>query len=221
MGIEREVAAPDDAGTGVGGAGLLHPSSARGISGAAATSAPLPSAAQPLPCLSKPALNRSKPVLSLSKGGRSERTAPAGPGRQPDLRVNVAKCRRMSHFFIPPLGECRTLRVRNLTFWADSRPFWPISVHFRARHPRAPTREPMPSRGRTALYGENPESRPVPAIPSFSCPDTGIHAPLALTEGGARSTIRQGGRSSRRWQIAQEADDERPHPYRSRRAVAR
>ena len=55
----------------------------------------------------------------------------AGPAAPPtDLRVNVAKCRKMSHFFIPPLGECRALRVKNLTFLAHSRPFWPISVHF-------------------------------------------------------------------------------------------
>ncbi len=45
------------------------------------------------------------------------------PPRPPDLRVNVAKCRRMSHFFIPPLGECRTLRVKNLTFLAKTGPF--------------------------------------------------------------------------------------------------
>ena len=39
------------------------------------------------------------------------------------------------------------------------------------RHSRAPTRESTPPHGRTAHYGENPEP------PSFSCPDTGIHAP--------------------------------------------
>ena len=184
MGIERETAAPGPTGAGVG----VRPASFVKCARDSRRRRDICSSPQrrPTPTMSVEACPESVeacpepvegPVLSLSKGGRSERTAPAGPGRQPDLRVNVAKCRRMSHFFIPPLGECRTLRVKNLTIWADFRPFWPISVHFRARHPRAPTREPMPSRGRTALYGENPESRPVPAIPSFSCPDTGIHAP--------------------------------------------
>ena len=103
-----------------------------------------------------------KPALSPSKG-TLEPPGAGGPGRQPDLRVNVAKCRRMSHFFIPPLGECRTLRVKNLTIWAHSRPFRPISVQFRltCRHCPCP----------------NPSSFSCARFPSFSCPDTGIHAP--------------------------------------------
>ena len=76
-----------------------------------------------------PVWEPSKPVLSPSKGGpRTPARRPAAPPAE--LRVNVAKCRKMSHFFIPPLGECRTLRVKNLTFLAHSRPFGPISVHF-------------------------------------------------------------------------------------------
>ena len=54
---------------------------------------------------------------------------PGAAARPPDLRVNVAKCRRMSHFFIPPLGEWRTLRVKNLTFLTKTGPFGPVSVH--------------------------------------------------------------------------------------------
>ena len=54
---------------------------------------------------------------------------PGAAARPPDLRVNVAKCRRMSHFSIPPLGEWRTLRVKNLTFLTKTGPFGPVSVH--------------------------------------------------------------------------------------------
>ena len=92
------------------------------------TSAPPPDAPIPLTCFVE--ARRRTPRNHL---------APAPQGRRLDLRVNVAKCRKMSHFFRPPLGDCRTLRVRNLTFLAKTRPFWPISVHFMfsRRHARA------------------------------------------------------------------------------------
>ena len=143
-----------------------------GEAGAAATSAPPPNASQPLPC---PVETCPEPVEACPEpveGGTLEPPGAGGPGRQPDLRVNVAKCRRMSHFFIPPLGECRTLRVKNLTIWAHSRPFRPISVQFglhlpsspcpESRHSRAPTREPTPpfavSRGCTCSAMSVPDS---------------------------------------------------------------
>ena len=77
---------------------------------------------------------QSKPVLSPSKGA-PKRSGAAAPCRSAHLRANVAKCRRMSHYFTPPLVNPCNLRVENLTFWADSRPFWPISDHFRVRPP--------------------------------------------------------------------------------------
>ena len=61
-----------------------------------ATRASPPNAPKSLPCL-------------LNDRETAGTDAPACPL---DLRVNVAKCRRMSHFFIPPLGECRTLRAK-------------------------------------------------------------------------------------------------------------
>ena len=76
----------------------------------AATPAHSPAAPVPLPC----PLNAPKPP------------AAGAPGRPPDLRVNVAKCRRMSHLFIPPLGECRTLRVKNSRFWPKPGHFAPF-----------------------------------------------------------------------------------------------
>ena len=56
----------------------------------------------------------------------------------------TSKCRKMSQnvaLFRPPLVNPCNLRVENLTIWADSRPFSPISVHFRLtrRHSRAQT----------------------------------------------------------------------------------
>ena len=78
-----------------------------------ATRASPPNAPKSLPCL-------------LNDRETAGTDAPACPL---DLRVNVAKCRRMSHFFIPPLGEWRTLRVKNLTFLAKTGPFRPISFN--------------------------------------------------------------------------------------------
>ena len=75
------------------------------------------------------------PVLNLSKGP-PKTLASCAPVRRPDLRVNVAKCRRMSHYFAPPLVNPCNLRVENLTIWSNSRPFWPISVHFRVQTSR-------------------------------------------------------------------------------------
>ena len=133
-----------------------------------ATSAPPPNASQPLPWPSKPVLSPSKPALSRLKGPRDPARWRAGP--RPDLRVNVAKCRRMSHYFAPPLVNPCNLRVKNLTFWAHFRPFWPISVHFRLtrRHSRAPIRESTPPRAGssspTALsFPATPPARPFAA----------------------------------------------------------
>ena len=160
----------------VGGARpASSPTWTRGIPAQRATSVPPPNASQPLPCLLEPVLSSLKPVLSPSKGGHSKPTWPGAPGREPDLRVNVAKCLRMSHYFAPPLVNPCNLRVENLTVWAHSRPFWPISVHSRLtrrhlrltlRHPRAPTREiHAPSRrvggAHLATLACNPASPPV------------------------------------------------------------
>ena len=95
----------------------------------AATSAPPSNASQPLPCLLKPVLRPSKETLETARRWR------AGPPAR-----FTSKCPRMSHYFAPPLVNPLHLRVRNLTFWADFRPFWPISVQFRLtrRHPHAP-----------------------------------------------------------------------------------
>ena len=56
---------------------------------------------------------------------------------RPDLRANVAKCRRMSHYFNAFTRKSRDLRVKNLTFLTKNRPFPTIFVHFRVR--RAPS----------------------------------------------------------------------------------
>ena len=100
---------------------------ARGIPAQRATSAPPPNAPNSLPCL----LNDPEPLGT------------GAPGRWPDLRVNVPKCPRMSHYFAPPLVNPLHLRVENLTFWADSRPFWPISVHFRLTRRHSQTQTPV------------------------------------------------------------------------------
>ena len=121
------------------------------------------------------------------------------PGPWPDLRVNVAKCRRMSHFFIPPLGECRTLRVKNLTFLADSQLFWPISVHFHVRPTPIPVPplsvtlvrrhgNSFPDRGPTALRAEGaPTVTPVRRHGN-PCPAASVGAG-AFRAGRARGSI--------------------------------
>ncbi len=42
----------------------------------------------------------------------------------------TSKCPRMSHYFAPSTRKLQSLRVENLTIWVETRPFWPISVHF-------------------------------------------------------------------------------------------
>ena len=87
-----------------------------------ATSAPPPNASQPLPCLLKPA---PEPVEGGLRDSVHWRTGP--PPRF------TSKCRKMSQnvaLFQPSTRKSRDLRVKNLTIWAHSRPFWPISVQF-------------------------------------------------------------------------------------------
>ena len=88
-----------------------------------ATSAPPPNASIALPCL-------LKPVLSPSKGGfRNTRRSRPGPPAP-----FTSKCRKMSQnvaLFRSPTRKLCNLRVKNLTFLAETWPFWPISVHFR------------------------------------------------------------------------------------------
>ena len=157
---------------------LLHPPPcrhSRGCTGILAPhdEAPATNAPIPLPCLLKPVLSRSKGIPETPGAG--------APARRPDLRVNVAKCRRMSHFFIPPLGECRILRVKNLTFLAKTRPypptmpFWPIPVHF------APVRPPPPRSGR--MRRGNFVQR-FPSAPGGASPPT--PGPLPPPAGGTR-----------------------------------
>ncbi len=66
----------------------------------------------------------------------------------------------MSHYFAPSTRKLCNLRVENLTFSTKTRPFWPISVHFRVRKPAG---------------GASVISVPGPSVTPG--PDTGIHAP--------------------------------------------
>ena len=113
--------------------------------------------------------------------GHPKPPSASASGRQPDLRVNVAKCRRMSHFFIPPLGECRTLRVKNLTFLVETRPFWPNSVHFLCPGRLGPGRARGPRAGLTfdAPTGDNGGRR---ANRPQEAPPTGSEAGVAFSE---------------------------------------
>ena len=138
----------------------------------ATTPAPPPNTLQPLPCLSAPVLSLSELVDARPEPveGHPKPPSASASGRQPDLRVNVAKCRKMSHFFIPPLGECRTLRVKNLTFLVETRPFWPNSVHFlcpgrlgpgRARGPRAGLTSNAPTGDNGGRRANRPQEAPL------------------------------------------------------------
>ena len=77
-----------------------------------ATPAPPTNAPIPLPCLLKPVLSRSKGIPETPGAG--------APACRPRF---TSKCRKMSHYFGPPLVNPCNLRVRNLTIWARSRPF--------------------------------------------------------------------------------------------------
>ncbi len=88
-----------------------------------ATSAPPPNAPNSLSCL-------LKPVLSPSKGASETRGAGA-PGPPAPF---TSKCRKMSQnvaLFRSSTRKLCNLRVKNLTFLAETWPFWPVSVHFR------------------------------------------------------------------------------------------
>ena len=72
------------------------------------------------------------PVLNLSKG------PPPNPGvvRPGSPARFTSKCRKMSQnvaLFHTSAPRLRNLRVKNLTFLAKNRPFWPIFVHSRVR----------------------------------------------------------------------------------------
>ena len=87
-----------------------------------------PTPPTPLTCSLRPVEACPEPVE-----GRPETTwrrRAAAPSRF------TSKCRKMSQnvaLFRPSTRKLASLRVENLTIWADSRPFWPISVHFLIR----------------------------------------------------------------------------------------
>ena len=103
------------------------------------------------------------------EGGGPKPPGAGAPGRRPDLRVNVPKCPRMSHYFAPSTRKLCNLRVRNLTFWAHFRPFWPISGHFlcpgplglgRTRRPRAGLTSNAPTGDNGGRRANRPQEAP-------------------------------------------------------------
>ena len=97
-----------------------------------ATPAPPTNAPYSLPWLLKPCPEPveacPEPVEGDPRNTRRWRPWPAGP----DLRVNVAKCRRMSHYFDPSTRKpLQFTSEKTSRFGPETRPFWPISVHFR------------------------------------------------------------------------------------------
>ena len=90
----------------------------------------------------------------------------------------TSKCRKMSQnvaLFHTPTRRMSLLRVKNLTFLAKTRPFWPIPVHF------APVRPPPPRGG--GLRRGNFVQR-FPSAPGGASPPT--PGPLPPPAGGTR-----------------------------------
>ena len=147
-----------------------------------------PTPPNPYHALLKPALSPSKPALSLSKGDtRTTRRWRAGsPARF------TSKCRKMSQNVA--LFHTPTRRMPHFTSKKphDLGPFPAISAHFRSipsHLPSLPVPEPLvilvrqipfilvPRHGNPRPLAVGPPTTARTPTPSFSCPDTGIHAP--------------------------------------------
>ena len=141
---------------------------------ASAPHGPVGEAPAPHNATSAPPSNAPISLPCLLKDPRNTRRWRPGPSAR-----FTSKCRKMSPenvaLFHTPTRRMSLLRVKNLTFLAKTRPFWPIPVHF------APVRPPPPRGG--GLRRGNFVQRFPSALGGASPPTPG---PLPLRAGGTR-----------------------------------